>query len=117
VVTAPATARQPTEPRGSEHFEGLVEIDRWRGPLFINLRLTRTRSPIRLHTTTLIVQAQPLPQWLRAADAVSAMTVRDLDEMTAPEKQEWHTTFVEPDGRPSHLDGENAVRRVEGESV
>jgi hypothetical protein len=59
-----------------------------RGPLFINLRLTRTHSPIRLHATTPIVQAQPLPQWLYGGDTMKAMSVHTLDEMTAAEREE-----------------------------
>jgi len=41
-------------------YEGIVESDRWFGPLFTNLRLIKTDVPIRFSTETPLVQVQPL---------------------------------------------------------
>ena len=41
-------------------YEGIVETDRWFGPLFTNLRLIKTDVPIHFSTETPLVQVQPL---------------------------------------------------------
>ena len=41
-------------------YEGIVETDRWFGPLFTNLRLVKTDVPIHFSTETPLVQVQPL---------------------------------------------------------
>jgi hypothetical protein len=41
-------------------YEGIVETDRWFGPLFTNLRLVKTDVPIRFSTETPLLQVQPL---------------------------------------------------------
>ena len=48
-------------PRGGyDLFEGIVETDRWFGPLFTNVRLTRTDTPITFDPDYPLFQAQPL---------------------------------------------------------
>jgi hypothetical protein len=41
-------------------YEGIVESDRWFGPLFTNLRLIKTDVPIHFSSETPLVQVQPL---------------------------------------------------------
>ena len=41
-------------------YEGIVETDRWFGPLFTNLRLIKTDVPIHFSTETPLLQVQPL---------------------------------------------------------
>jgi hypothetical protein len=41
-------------------YEGIVESDRWFGPLFTNLRLIKTDMPISFSTETPLLQVQPL---------------------------------------------------------
>jgi len=41
-------------------YEGIVETDRWFGPLFTNIRLIKTDVPIHFSTETPLVQVQPL---------------------------------------------------------
>ncbi len=45
---------------GYECFEGIVETDRWFGPLFVNLRLTRTNVPIEFDADFPLLQVQPV---------------------------------------------------------
>lgn len=49
-------------PRGGgyDFFEGIVEADRWFGPLFTNIRLTRTNAPVTFDADVPLFQAQPL---------------------------------------------------------
>lgn len=57
LVRAPANLPSPG---GIAYFEGIVETDRWTGPLFTNIRLTRTNVPIRLRADYPLVQVQPV---------------------------------------------------------
>jgi hypothetical protein len=47
---------------GLELYEGIIETDRWFGPLFTNIRLVRTDMPIQFSTETPLLQVQPLPR-------------------------------------------------------
>ncbi|MBE7638316.1 hypothetical protein GUA87_15770 [Sneathiella sp. P13V-1] len=55
--------RRPANLPGSqlyEHYEGIVETDHWFGPLFTNLRITKTDSPITIKREMPLMQVQPL---------------------------------------------------------
>ncbi len=41
-------------------YEGIIETDRWFGPLFTNIRLIKTDVPIQFSTEIPLVQVQPL---------------------------------------------------------
>lgn len=47
-------------PLGFDVFEGIIETDWWMGPLFGNLRLTKTDSPIAFSTREPLFQLQPI---------------------------------------------------------
>src|SRR5450432_1464097 len=57
LVRAPANLPLPG---GFSLYEGIVEADTWFGPLFTNLRFTRTHSPIALRPDFPLLQLQPL---------------------------------------------------------
>jgi hypothetical protein len=42
------------------NYEGIIETSTWFGPLFTNLRLTRTNSPVFFHKRRPLFQVQPL---------------------------------------------------------
>jgi len=71
-----------------ELFEGIIETDRWFGPLFTNLRLTRTEFPISFVRELPLVQVQPIHRSLYAEDVLGkfsfvCMTLRqDGDTIT-----------------------------------
>jgi len=46
--------------QGYEYFEGIIDSDTWFGPLFGNIRLTRTNSPVEFHLRYPLFQVQPL---------------------------------------------------------
>jgi len=106
-------ANLPRHP-GFEPYEGLVETDRWFGPLFTNLRLTRTDVPVRFHAGEPLVQAQPIPQ-AAYADAVlnGAALVADLAAFTDGDWADYHSAIVAPNRDPDHQPGRYAaeVRR------
>ncbi len=97
-------------PAGLSLFEGLVETDRWFGPLFTNLRLTRTNAPVRLRADWPLLQAQLLPlDVLSDATQNSVATTPDLDSFTAREWDDYRASIVEPNARPNRPLGATAV--------
>ena len=48
---------------GYTAYQGIIETDEWFGPLFINLRLTRTDTPITLRTDIPLMQSSPFHVW------------------------------------------------------
>ena len=71
-----------------ECYEGILEADRWFGPLFINLRLTATDRPIEINHKKPLLQVQPL---LR--ETYSERNLREfkvVDELAALSTDEWN---------------------------
>jgi hypothetical protein len=65
-------------------FEGIVETDHWFGPLFVNLRLTRTDTPIDFDPDVPLLQVQPLPRPVYRAETLDRMAVIDGPSALAP---------------------------------
>jgi hypothetical protein len=72
LVRAPANLPRQA---GVELYEGLVEADRWFGPLFVNLRLTRTGQPVEFRTDMPLFQVQPIPREAHGEAALSGFEV------------------------------------------
>jgi hypothetical protein len=94
LVRPPANLPRPA---GFEVFEGMVEADRWFGPLFVNLRLTRTHAPVEFRTDTPIFQVQPIPREAYAEAALNRAPVHaGLDAMGAAEWRDYEASVVAP---------------------
>ena len=76
--------------QGYEHFEGIVETETWFGPLFTNIRLTRTNSPVEFHIRYPLLQVQPL---LRECYREPAFEVVELAELTEADWQSFEATM------------------------
>jgi Family of unknown function (DUF6065) len=76
--------------QGYEHFEGILESETWFGPLFTNIRLTRTNSPVEFHIRYPLFQVQPL---LRESYSGVAFEVVSLEEMGAADWQNFEATM------------------------
>ncbi len=92
---------------GYECWEGLIETDRWFGPLFTNIRLTRTNVPIEFDANFPYLQVQPIHRssYGEALDDVELVT--DLGELTAEDWEAFRATVVKPimenpDRHPGH---------------
>ena len=57
--------------QGYDLFEGVVETDRWFGPLFTNVRLTRTDVPVTFDANFPLFQVQPLHRSTYADDRLN----------------------------------------------
>jgi hypothetical protein len=95
-------------------YEGIVETDRWFGPLFTNLRLIKTDVPIHFSTETPLVQVQPLHRSTYAEDVSNRFgVVRELAEFPARAWSRYEQTIVKPNLDPARPVGAYAteVRR------
>lgn len=91
-------------------YEGIVETDRWFGPLFTNLRLTRTDRPVRFHADYPLAQAQPLPRALYADATLDATAiVPGLANFSASDWQDYCATVVRPNQDPQRQIGRYAI--------
>jgi hypothetical protein len=82
-------------------YEGIVETDRWFGPLFTNLRLIKTDVPIHFSTETPLVQVQPLHRSAYAEDVSKKFAV--IDDPRAFPAEAWERyeqTIVKPNVEP-----------------
>lgn len=91
-------------------FEGIVETDHWFGPLFTNLRFTRSHMPIRLRADYPLVQVQPVPQHSYSNDILDRMDVTaGPSELTNVHWEAYHASIVEPNRRPNRPFGSYAT--------
>ncbi len=108
LVRAPANLPGPG---GYTLYEGIIESDRWFGPLFTNLRLTRSHIPICLRADFPLALVQPIPRLAYADETVGAMSlIADMDGMTDEDWEEYRTTIAVPNEDPDRPFGAYAVR-------
>ena len=80
-----------------ECYEGIIETDRWFGPLFINLRLTSTDRPIEINHKKPLFQAQPLLRETYSEPNLRSFAV--VDELSKLSPVDWNgyrETIVKP---------------------
>lgn len=75
LVRAPANVPSAA---GYQLYEGIIETDEWFGPLFINLRLTKTDYPVTFDSDRPIFQIQPVPR-----GAYASATQRSIQTVTS----------------------------------
>jgi hypothetical protein len=104
-----APANLPT-PGGFTLYEGIVASDQWFGPLFTNLRFTRTHVPVRLRPDFPLIQAQPVHRMTYDNITLNAMTmVADMSRMESIDWDDYRTTIVLPNRQPERPYGGYAV--------
>ena len=117
LVRAPANL--PRKP-GYELFEGIVESDRWFGPLFAALRLTRTDQPVEFRADWPVFQVQPLPREVYAEATLNRFElVPDLEGLSAADWEEYRRTVVRPNTQEVRPRGQYAAatrKRRKGET-
>lgn len=91
-------------------YEGIVESDRWFGPLFTNLRLVKTDVPIDFDTETPLVQVQPLHRSTYAEEVSNRFgLVRGLAEYTSEVWSRYEESMVKPNRDPARPVGAYAT--------
>ncbi len=101
--TAPgcsALVRAPANlPRSGayELFEGIIETDRWFGPLITNMRLTKTDTPIVFRPDYPLLQVQPLPRHIYDETTLGNYElVPDLSGLRPEDWDDYYDTVVRP---------------------
>jgi hypothetical protein len=85
-----------------ELYEGIVETDRWFGPLFTNIRLIKTDAPIHFSTEQPLVQVQPLQRTTYAEEASNGFAVIGHPaEFPARAWSRYEETIVKPNADPA----------------
>ncbi len=80
-----------------EYYEGIIETDRWFGPLFTNLRLRKTDIPITFKREMPLIQIQPLQRQTYAENILKNFEF--AEDMTKFETDDWDgykATVVDP---------------------
>jgi hypothetical protein len=107
LIRAPANLPSPG---GYSLYEGIVEADRWFGPLFTNLRFTRTHTPVRLRADYPLAQVQPLPRIAYANATLGAnLNVPDMEGLAASDWADYRATIAIPNANPDRAYGAYAV--------
>ncbi len=104
-----APANLPTA-GGHVLYEGIVESDAWFGPLFVNLRFTRSHVPLRLRPDFPLAQVQPVPRVAYSTPTLSSMAI--VDDMRQFERADWDDychSIVNPNNEPLRPHGRYAV--------
>ena len=102
-----------------EVFEGIIETDRWFGPVFNNFRLTKTDTPIEFSAEEPFLQAIPLPREVYSETNFNDyQLVAELKDLRAEEWDAYHQTVVRPNVQENRPRGQYAVatrkRRKDG---
>jgi hypothetical protein len=80
-----------------DQYEGIVESDRWFGPLFTNVRLVKTDVPIHFDTETPILQVQPLHRATYAEEVSNRLgVVPGMAEFSAETWSRYEESLVKP---------------------
>lgn len=100
---------------GYELFEGIVETDKWFGPLFSNVRLTRSNQPVEFRTHWPIAQVQPIPRSAYADRTLEDVEVLlGLDKLNDKDWNDFRSTVVLPNLQLDRPFGNNAAERRRG---
>ena len=117
LVRAPANV-----PRSGtyELFEGIIETDRWFGPLFVNLKLTRPNVPIAFDANYPFLQVQPVHRSVYGEALDDFDIVEGIEDLQASDWADFHRTVSKPMQEPHRPRGEYAVqtrKRRQGEEA
>ncbi len=85
---------------GYDLFEGVIEADRWFGPLFINIRLGRTNSPIDFDPNLPLFQVQPIQRDAYSDAVLNDVQLRPFNTIADDEWDDYYQTVVQPSLQP-----------------
>lgn len=82
---------------GIEMYEGVIETDRWFGPLITNFRLTRTDMPVEFTADFPLLQVQALPRVaLEEAGMNNFAVTAGLPSFAPEDWDDYYDTVVRP---------------------
>ena len=118
LLRAPANLPRPG---GYELYEGIIETDRWFGPLFAALRLTRTHQPVEFSSEYPLFQVQPIPREAYADTVLNDYEiVPELHQLSGDDWDDYYQTVVRPnvaEKRPRGSYASSARKRRAGDEA
>ncbi len=97
---------------GYDLFEGIVETDRWFGPLFTNVRLTKTDVPTTFDAHYPLFQAQPLHRSAYADELLNDVdVVNGVAALTPADWDRYAATVIKPGAAAVGHDAAQVRRR------
>ncbi len=90
-------------------LEGIIETDHWFGPLFDNIRITKTDIPIEFRSDVPFLQVQPVRKDVYADRFLQNFAVKDLEQLSPENWQAFHRTVVVPNTAEDRKRGQYAV--------
>jgi len=66
---------------GLSAWEGVIETDLWFGPLFTNVRLTRTDVAVHIRANTPFLQVQPIPQLAYREETLASFACKEARDV------------------------------------
>lgn len=94
---------------GYECYEGIIDADRWFGPLFTNIRLTRTHHPIEFDADFPFLQVQPVHQSTYGSALDAFDVIEALENLSDADWEAYRKTVVQPNVDPHRQRGQYAV--------
>ena len=80
-----------------EHYEGIIETDKWFGPLFVNIRITKTDVPISFDMGQPLMQVQPLQQSTYHEKVFDSVDLADgIEDFSDLDWENYRQTIVKP---------------------
>lgn len=99
-----------THSLGYESYEGIVETDRWFGPLFVNIKLTRPNVPIEFDANYPFLQVQPVQRSVYGDRLDRFEVVEGLEDLDAADWDDFRRTVSQPSSDPHRPRGDYAVK-------
>jgi hypothetical protein len=94
-----------------ELFEGIVETDSWFGPLFINLRLTKTDVPVEFQAGLPLFQVQPVERRVYESRLLDEFdVVEEMDDWSPTDWDAYRATVVAPNLVEEKQPGQHALQ-------
>lgn len=93
-----------------ELYEGIIETDRWFGPLITNMRLTKTDVPIDFRADFPLLQVQPIPRSAYEDGTLNNYElVPDIGQLTPEDWDDYYDTVVRPHVQETRPRGQYAA--------
>jgi len=90
-------------------LEGIIETDKWFGPLFDNIKILKTDVPVEFRSDVPFLQVQPVRKEVYADKFLQNYAVRDMKDLGAADWDAFHRTVVAPNTVPDRKPGRYAV--------
>jgi hypothetical protein len=90
-------------------FEGIIETDTWFGPLFDNIKILKTDTPVEFRSDVPFLQVQPVRKEFYRDKFLQNYVVKDMNQISAADWDSFRRTVVAPNTLPDRKPGRYAV--------